>query len=518
MTEQDEEGGARAAPMSRRGFAQAGISALIGSLGTGWAARVLAAPAEPGRFGPPQPFAWQGLVDRARTLAAQPYQRHLATKVVDDFDAHVRLSYDKADMLPHDMRLFPARKGIAPIAVAMHVIEHGMSREIISTRGLFGAGGDADAAGFRVLNPDGGSDWLAFLGATYFRAAGPRGQYGASARAVAIDTALPGPEEFPDFTAFWIDADAPGGILRVYALIEGPSLAGAFRIDTSRSPDAMVQDVESVLFLRHDVHRLGIAPITTMFDFDQSAQGIKGEQGDWRPEVHDSDGLAIWNGNGERIWRPLDNPRDATVVHMLHADHMKGFGMIQRDQDFNHYHDDIDFYDKRPSLWVEPRGDWGTGAVMLYEMWGKNETIDNMATMWVSDTPARAGQRRDFAYRLHWVNTDPTADGNARLINNFTGPGGVPGADPIPGVTRYVFDFAGPPLQGLPRDAPIKGVTNLPPEAVLLNNSYAVAWQDSVWRITLDVRTEGLAQSEFRLFLQRGGDAISETVLKTVRP
>jgi periplasmic glucans biosynthesis protein len=509
MTKRNDETGARVAPMSRRVFAQAGLAAMIGSMGPGWAARALAE--EPGRFGPPLAFSWQGLVDRARGLAAQPYRPHLATRAVPDFDAHVRLSYDAAEQLPGHLRLFPARKGIAPIAVTMHLIEKGLSREIVSTRGLFGNNGDADAAGFRVLNADGGSDWLAFLGASYFRASGPRGQYGASARAIAVDTALPGAEEFPAFTDFWIDADVPDA-LRIYALVEGPSLAGAYRIDTTRSPDAMVQDVEGVLFLRRDVKRLGIAPLTSMFDFDQSTRGDKA---DWRPEVHDSDGLAILNGNGERIWRPLDNP-PATSLNMLRADHVKGFGLIQRDQNFDHYHDDIDFYDKRPSVWVEPRGDWGAGSVMLFEYYGRNETVDNMAAMWVSDTPAKAGQRRDFAYRLHWVNDDPTVDSNAHLVDGFSGPGGVPGGDPIPGATRYVFDFAGPPLKGLPRDAPIKPVTNLPASAVLLANSYAAA--EGLWRITLDVRTEGLAQNEFRLFLQRGGDTISETVIRTVRP
>jgi glucans biosynthesis protein len=199
--------------------------------------------------------------------------------------------------------------------VAIHVVEGSTAREVIDTHGLFGNGGAADAAGFRVLNRDGVSDWLAYLGASYFRASGPMGQFGLSARAIAINTALPGPEEFPAFTRFLDRGERrrPAGdpCHRRWA-----SLCGAYMMDTTRGADAMVQDVTAALFLRRDVERLGLAPITSMFDFDE---GHQGPRGDWRPEVHDSDGLAIHLANGERVWRPLDNAPRATV-HMLRAD------------------------------------------------------------------------------------------------------------------------------------------------------------------------------------------------------
>lgn len=480
---------------------------LGGSCGTLalWLLSGAAGAAPQDRFGPARPFDGAWLVAQAQRRARAPWQPRRALHPVPDFDAHVRLSYGAAEALPGGLRLFPAQRDTAPDAVTIHVVKDGVARTVIDTHGLFGGGEIADTAGFRALNPDGGSDWLAFLGASYFRASGPRGQYGLSARALAIDTALPGPEEFPAFTDLWIEPMGPDRLM-IHALADSPSLSGAFTFDTRRDSRATIQDVTAALFPRRDIRRLGIAPITSMFDH------AHGSAGDWRPAVHDSDGLAVLGQSGERIWRPLDNP-PGPVVHLFRADHLRGFGLIQRDQDFADYRDDQAWFDRRPSLWVEPVGDWGTGAVMLYEMNTVTENVDNIAAMWVSDQPARAGTRRDAAYRLRWSNTDPSADNNARCMAVYTGPGGVPGAAPIAGATRYVFDFRGEFGSGT-----IEAVTDLPAGAVLLNRALRLGGQSDTVRVTLDVRTQDLAPSEFRLFLRRGGDAVSETVIKTVRP
>lgn len=465
------------------------------------------------RWGPALPFSWADLVGKAQRAARRPYSpRALSKLAVPDFDSHVRLAYGPAEMLAGNIRLFPTQQGIAPQAVGIHVVENGLARALVDTRGLFGGGVRAEPAGFRVMNADGQSDWMAFLGASYFRTAGERNQYGLSARAVAIDTGLPGAEEFPAFTDFWVEAKNADRVI-IHALLNGPSLAGAYAIDTRRTATAIQQDVNASLFLRRDVRELWPAPITSMFCFDE---GNNGDRRDWRPEVHDSDGLAILTGDGERIWRPLDNP-PSPRINALRADHARGFGLLQRDQNFAHYEDDGSFYDRRPSLWVEPGGDWGPGAVILYEMSAASETVDNIGAFWSSDCPARAGQRRDFNYRLTWTSHDPSADANARCVNVFVGPGGVPGASPIHGATRYVIDFAGPVLNGLGRGSGVKAVDNLPVEVILLRDIGPVANGDGRWRVTLDVRTQGLAQSEFRLFLKRGTATISETVIKTIR-
>jgi len=485
--------------LSRRGFG-GGVAALLLGL---TATRSASGAVTQDRFGPPRPFDWPWLVAEAQARARQPFRPHIAAHAVPDYDSHVRLSYGHADLVAGRLRLFPARRDIAPVAVTIHVVEGHMAREIVNLRGLFEGGEPADAAGFRVMDAGGSADWLAYLGASYFRAAGRGGQYGLSARAIAVDTAMPGPEEFPAFTDFWIE-DKGADRLMIHALVDGPSLCGAFAFDTQRHPGAVVQNVTAALFLRRDIARLGLAPITSMFDFDER------HRGDRRPEVHDSDGLAILTGVGERIWRPLNNP-PGPRVHLMRADHVKGFGLIQRDQVFDHYQDNQSFFDRRPSLWVEPQGDWGLGSVMLYEMNTVSENVDNIATMWIADAAARAGERRDFAYRLTWAQDDPATDGRARCVEVSS----RPGTGPHGGVTRYQFDFAGASLTGLDCTSGVVPVTNLPPAAVLQAGALPL---DGVWRVTLDVRTAGLVQDEFRLFLRHGENALGETVIKTVRP
>ena len=209
------------------------------------------------------------------------------------------------------------------------------------------------------------NDWVAFLGAAYFRAIGELRQYGLSSRGVALDVAVADrPEEFPDFTDFYIDSAPDGDTMTLYALMEGPSIVGAFRFLMTRGK-GVVMDIQAAMFTRAQVSRFGIAPLTSMYWFSETK---KETAIDWRPEVHDSDGLAMWSGNGERLWRPLNNPPRIMVSAFL-DNNPRGFGLLQRDRVFDHYLDGV-FYDKRPSLWVEPLpgpsgGGWGKGSIQL---------------------------------------------------------------------------------------------------------------------------------------------------------
>lgn len=491
----------------------------------GLVAAVMAATALPGRasaaldsrLGPETPFSWQTLVRQAQALARKSFlQVPASTRAAADYDAAVKLTYGDAEAIAGNVRLFPAVRGTAPRPVRIAVVEGGKSREIVDTRGLFVGTADTDAVGFRVMAPGGRSDWLAFQGASYFRSSGSRDQYGLSARGIAIDTGLPQGEEFPDFTQFWIEHTGTDAV-RIHALMDGPSLAGAFAFDCRKGADAVVQDVTAALFLRRDVAQLGLAAASSMFWYDQSNPAARR---DWRPEIHDSDGLAIRAGNGERVWRPLHAPA-AARLNAFPADSPRGFGLLQRDQMFDHYQDDGVFYDRRPSLWVEPRGDWGPGAVCLYEMPTDGETLDNVALFWRGDRPARAGERRDFAYRLTWTSADPTRDGTARCIDMFDGPGGIPGAAPVAGVRKFVFDFSGPSLAGLDRASGVAVDTDLPAAAVVSSVAYPVAGASAAgsearWRVMLDLRMNAVSRPEFRLFLKRGDAALSETVIRSI--
>ncbi len=492
---------------------------LIASLGGALLQPTPGLAAGDARWGPPRPFHWEGLVERARRLAQRPYvARHPSPHAVDNWDRFVRLSYGAAPALTGTVRLFPTRRGVAPYAVGMHVVDQGMARRLLDSRGLFGGAGDADVAGWRVLDPSGRTDWMAFLGASYFRCSGTDNRYGLSARGVAVDTGLPGTEEFPAFTDFWIEQRGADHVL-VHALLDGPSLSGAYAIDTRRREGKdMVQDVRCALFLRRDVQRLGIAPQTSMFLYDQTrASGLPQARpiGDWRPQVHDSDGLAIHLGDGERIWRPLHNPSRARM-HSFRADHPRAFGLLQRARRFTQYEDDELFYELRPSLWVEPQGDWGTGSVMLYEMASISETVDNIGAFWVADEAARAGQRRDLAYRLTWTSADPSVDSNAHCRNLLLGPASPEGA-PVDATTRkYVIDFHGASLSGLDAASGVRAVCDLPQTSIIELRAHPLHGRRDAWRVVLALRLPGLAQKEFRLFLQRGAQALSETLTVTL--
>jgi glucan biosynthesis protein len=287
-----------------------------------------------------------------------------------------------------------------------------------------------------------GNDWVAFLGASYFRAIGELYQYGLSARGLAIDPAVPtGPEEFPDFTHVYLETPAPDAeSVVVCALMDSPSVAGAFRFVMTRGSSVTI-GVEKSLFIRKDIQRFGIAPLTSMYWYSENK---KATAVDWRPEVHDSDGLAIWTGAGERAWRPLNNP-PRTIASSFVDNNPRGFGLMQRDRVFGHYLDGV-FYEKRPSLWIEPVGAWGKGAVQLIEIPTDDEIHDNIVAMWVPEQPIRAGQRHDYAYTMSWMADEPYPPPLARVVSTRMGNGGQPGTVRPRGVRKFMVEFLGDAL------------------------------------------------------------------------
>lgn len=455
------------------------------------------------------PFSWAMVQQRAAALARAPYRAPARVAAAEgiDFDAIGAIRYRADRTLGGGIRLFPLGNGVTE-PVAINLVENGRTHAVPFSPGLFEAKGPVPAgfAGFRVMEPGRESDWLAYLGASYFRAAGSQDQYGLSARAVAIDTGIDGREQFPRFTEFWIERVGPG--YTIYALLDGESVTGAFRF-ASTHEGGVTQDVSTVLHLRRDVARLGIAPATSMFWYDDRAQ--RGAS-DWRPEIHDSDGLALWTADGERLWRPLRNPTQP-VTDSFAAGDVRGFGLIQRDRVFDHYQDDGAFYDRRPDLWVEPRGRWGAGDVMLYAFPTAGETVDNVAAFWVPAAPARAGQRLQFDYRLHWTSQDPSADRGARVVDARVGAAGRPGERGTDGARKLVVDFQGDGLIGLTRDSGVTAEVSVARGRVLARAAYPVVGQRGRWRVTADIAPDAGAIADVRLFLRRGDAALGETLL-----
>lgn len=507
-----------------------------------FAALAAAAAAVPGAaladatgLGPAHAAGFEALVAEARAARSRAYRPAAspAPAVLDaiDYDRHGELRHDLARALypdtPHPVTFFHLGM-MFQRPVRIFSWDGAAAREVRYRRDLFavpagnpaeGMPDDAGFAGFRYHDapaegPSGAKpDWLAFLGASYFRAAGDGGQYGISARGVAVDTAPPAglSEDFPDFTRFYVGPFRDGRA-EILAFLDGESMTGAFRFTAYRDPRA-VTEVECRLFPRRRVHRLGIAPMSSMYWYSETNKWISDE---YRAEVHDSDGLLMHTGAGERIWRPLNNPPGVTVSAFADAG-PRGFGLMQRDRDFDHYRDDVAF-ERRPNLWVEPVGDWGAGSVQLVEIPTVREYDDNMVAMWVPAAPAGPDTELAYAYRLHW-STDEPAGGDPGLARCLTTRSSkavpTPGKARVPGNPRrerqYVLDFDGPVLEG--RD---------PARAeVVLSLSRGVAadvgaWPDGngarrPWRVYFKVMADGDAPVDVRLFLREGGTTLSET-------
>lgn len=428
------------------------IAGMAGLPLLGWGPAPAREPPSAPRYGPARPFSFAALIEHARALAHAPYRK----PVIRHPEQLARIGYDEHRQIAMRRSLAP-RTADSPVAidlfhlanffreaVTVHLVEAGAAREIVYASSLFAFGpaarfaaalpDDLGFAGFRLRNADTWVEWLSFLGASYFRSPGEEGEFGLSARGLAVDTAMPGGEEFPRFSAFWLEP-RPGreDRLHIYALLEGPRVAGAYRID-ARHERGTVMDVEAILFLRGAVGRLGVAPLTSMYWYGKHDRR---EGRDWRPEVHDSDGLAIRTGAGERIWRPLANPPRLQTSVFPGAP--KGFGLLQRERRFSQYEDPLTFYNKRPSAWVEPRGDWGAGALHLVELPAASEFNDNIVAFWVPGGPAAAGSAHRFAYRLHWLSGEPDTSDLARVVATRTGTVGVH----VPGSTKFAVDFEG---------------------------------------------------------------------------
>ena len=355
-------------------------------------------------------------------------------------------------------------------------------------------------AGFRVLYPinkgDKQDEIMTMLGASYFRVVGKGQIYGLSARGMAIDTALPSGEEFPRFTEFWIEKPKPNDKhLVIFALLDSPRATGAYRFTLRPGVDTVV-DVKAQMFLRDKVGKLGIAPLTSMYLFgaNQPSKVLN-----YRRELHDSSGLAIHAGNGEWIWRPLNNPKHLSVSNFS-VENPRGFGLLQRGRDFSHYEDLDDNYHKRPSAWIEPQGDWGKGSVDLVEIPTADETNDNIVAFWSPDTLPEPLKPFDFAYRLHWTMDEAAlhpAD-SAWAQQTLRSTGDVKQSNLIrqpDGSVAYLVDFEGPSLKALPENAAVRSQVSVGDNAELVENNVRYNPETKGWRLTLRLKVKDPSKS-----------------------
>ena len=500
----------------------AGLSAAMAP------APVLAATQKPLlRLGDAQPFSFDALVARAKKSATQPYvapqKRAAATVKGINFDTMWKIRFRPDHALYRDDGAYPIGffhlNSLSWEGVRLYAVTNGLAREILYGAEYFdyaGSGvdpkvlGDMRFAGFRVMDgKEQKTDWLAFQGASYFRSSGGDGQYGASARGIALNTALATGEEFPRFTEFWLQEHGP--VVTIHALLDGPSVTGAYKFDAMKNGTGVVMNVNCQLFFRTAISRLGVAPLTSMYWYGENERR---KAADWRPEIHDSDGLSLWTGKGERVWRPLVNP-PATQTNSFLDENPKGFGLMQRDRDFENYQDDGAFYNRRPGIWVEPKGNWGAGAVQLVEIPTTDEIHDNIVAYWRPDGDIAAGASRSYAYRLYWQDTDPAFPrGLARVAGTRMGRGGQAGSD-IGNAPRRKFavDFTGGPLATLQQRYDLKA--DLWASQGGFDAPYVLkVVGTNRWRAVFDLNYDGKGPIDIRCALRMpDGRLLSETWL-----
>jgi periplasmic glucans biosynthesis protein len=476
------------------------------------------------------PFDFDRLKQIAGKLAAKSYvaQKPPAQDVVSkiDFDVSQKIKFraDKAlwrqGAGPFPVRFFHLDK-FNSLPVKINIVRNGLAQPIVYSAQDFDYGDTGLAAklppnagfsGFRVMNgPSAKTDWLAFQGASYFRSSGQDNQYGASARGIAVDTGASIKEEFPRFVEFWLaESNKEPNSITIFALLDGPSLTGAYRfVATKQLGTIVVVDVH--LFIRKDIARLGIAPLTSMYWYGENDHQFAT---DWRPEIHDSDGLALWTGKSERIWRPLIDP-PSLLVNSFMDDNPKGFGLMQRDRNFDNYQDDGAFYNRRPSIWVEPKGDWGEGAVQLAEIPTRDEIHDNIVAFWKPKQEIKAGDRINSSYTLYWQDRNPFPETQvSHVVATRIGRGGVPGK-PSPrdkDSWKFVIDFAGGDLSHMAPRFDITPVVTVSRGKVI--NPYVIKVVDTdKWRAAFDVYAPGAKQIDLRCFLRLKNKTLTETWL-----
>lgn len=370
-------------------------------------------------------------------------------------------------------------------------------------------------AGLKLTYPLIGHDccnqFLVFAGASYFRAVGRPNNFGLSARGIAIDTAFPPHEEFPIFQKFWLMRPRRNARQMVIdALLNGPSVVGAYRF-TIRPGQVSRIRMRVRLFFRRTPRMVGIAPLTSMFFY---GIGTPRPPGEWRPAVHDSDGLQLANGDGEWIWRPLINPLRFQVTS-FQLDNPRGFGLVQRDQNFSEYEDLGARYDTRPSAWVVPRGRWGRGRVELVEIPAASETVDNVVAYWVPHQPVIPGREYRYDYRVLFGRANTAQPPGGYVIHTFVGAGRNPGmpCDTAKDTLRFIVDFSVPraylnaPAHGVVSaiaPARIHGVTVMTARGVGLSHEFFD-------RLSFRVSIPKGHPVQLRAFLRSGDHVLTET-------
>ncbi len=419
--------------LSRRAF-------LVGSTALTFAGRP--AVAGTGNEAETTPFSRQTVIDRARALSRKGYRarpmvpqdwldltydqyRDIRFRLDDALWADTSSNYNVDFFAPglyfeRTIKVWSVENGQA--ALVPFDIDHFKKGDLVPqlTRQDPALGYSGLRLRTDLGHPSGKTEYAVFQGASYFRAIGLGMTYGLSGRGLALKTGDPMGEEFPDFTEFWLEKPGPDqDNIILHALLDSPSVCGAYRFDIAPGTNC-VMEVQATLFPRVELENVGIGPLTSMFLFDETNRN---RFDDFRPAVHDNDGLLIHNGNDETLWRPLANHNRLQISYFV-DENPKGFGLMQRARKLSDFADLEALYHNRPGLWVQPHGDWGAGSVVLVEIPTQAEIFDNIVAYWRPRDPMQPGDEVNLAYRLTWCTEPPKPDQTlppARVLNTAMG-------------------------------------------------------------------------------------------------
>ncbi len=418
----------------------------------------------------------------------------------------------RGDNLGYEVKLLPLG-WLYDTPVDLWIVDGDKARKLKADGTVFSLGASLEKgpqeapyglSGFAIQGPinraEVNDEYVIFQGASYFRSLGRGEQFGLSARGLAINTARAGGEEFPIFRAFWIERPAPGATeIVVRALLDSVSTTGAYRFKV-RPGQITEMDVDVDLFPRRELVHVGFAPLTSMYLHGSANQRV---DHDIRPSVHNSEGLAVWNGMGERLWRPLTNPKTLQTSAFVDKN-PKGFGLSQRSRSFSTYEDLEARFDRRPTAWVEPTGGWGDGYIELIEIPVTEEIHDNIVAYWKPANPLAAGKGHHFEYRLSWGADVPVAWTGAKVMKTHV-------ANSESGdTTLFVIDFDGPAVAEL-RELPAADLaTSHGKVANLLVQRHP---EIQGLRVRFELQNGGTEVIELRLGLRLAGQLISESWL-----
>jgi len=477
-----------------------------------------------------QPTLFDTITSRAKLLAKsgfKPEVTHIPEALAKmDYDQYRSIRFRPDSSLWHNESKFELQLFHAGFLykepVVLHMATNGADSTVQFKQEFFNYDGkaaplagiapkDIGFAGFRIHYPLNNNqykdEFAVFQGASYFRIVGPGQAYGLSARGLAVDTAEPKGEEFPVFREFWMMKPTPVETHMVmYALLDSPSVTGAYRFDIyPGSPTEM--KIQARIFARKDITKVGIAPLTSMHMFGENSVR---HFDDFRPEVHDSDGLLMQTSSGEWVWRALTNHRGLHVSSLGDTNPL-GFGLLQRDRDFNNYLDTEANYERRPSLWVKPEGDWGKGRVELVEIPSDSEANDNIVAYWVPDQAMKAGETREFIYRLRSFDADLPEQTVAKVVRTRTGWGATAaqGNPPPKSKRQFAVDFRGGELDKLPADAVL--TADLAKNLGTITDLHVSKLPDGkTYRASFKVEPDGNNVVDMRLFIKLRDKRLTE--------